>query len=126
MQVRDRQWQQPLSLKGRPGYTEYISAYLGLPFIYCYLPQLPSAEKTIANPYNQSQITVGSKGGFACVRVLHERTHKHHKQRHIHFAVLLGFFNQFQMDQCCISEAIRYLQASSRSRLLMAIVAFIR
>ena len=44
---------QPLSLKGRPGYTEYISAYLGLPFIYCYLPQLPSAEKTIANPYNQ-------------------------------------------------------------------------
>ena len=53
MQVRDRQWQQPLSLKGRPGYTEYISAYLGLPFIYCYLPQLPSAEKIIANPYNQ-------------------------------------------------------------------------
>ena len=53
MQVRDRQWQQPLSLKGRPGYTEYISAYLGLPFIYCYLPQLPSAEKTKANPYNQ-------------------------------------------------------------------------
>ena len=30
------------------------------------------------------------------------------------------------MDQCCISEAIRYLQAGSRSRLLMAIVAFIR
>ena len=53
MQVRDRQWQQPLSLKDRPGYTEYISAYLGLPFIYCYLPQLPSAEKIIANPYNQ-------------------------------------------------------------------------
>ena len=51
------------------------------------------------NIVNQSQITVRSKGRFACVRVhvLHEHTHKHHKQRHIHFAVLLGFLNQFQI-----------------------------
>lgn len=28
------------SVKGRPGYTEYILACLGLLFIYCYLPQL--------------------------------------------------------------------------------------
>lgn len=25
------------SVKDRPGYTEYISAYLGLTFIYCYV-----------------------------------------------------------------------------------------
>ena len=39
---------------------------------------------------------------------LHERTHKHHKQRHIHFAVLLGFFNQFQIVAVNITVLFRH------------------
>ena len=39
---------------------------------------------------------------------LHERTHKHHKQRYIHFAVLLGFFNQFQIVAVNITVLFRH------------------
>ena len=54
-----------------------------------------------ADIINQCQVAIGSEGRFAGIRpgvhILHEHIHEHHKQCHIHFAVLLGFLNQLQI-----------------------------